>query len=85
MRREEFDAEVAHGSLYVGSVESVATGIDRAIRALEVGRFDMIYSAAGTVSATARLRSVELYGTEVVPRVRELLAEQSLAAMEKTR
>ncbi|WP_280434548.1 LLM class flavin-dependent oxidoreductase [Nocardia carnea] len=76
LRREEFDAEVAHGSLYVGSAETVATRIAQAIRVLDVGRFDMIYSAAGTVSAAARLRSVELYGTQVIPRVRELLAEQ---------
>lgn len=76
LRREQFDAEVASGSLYVGSVETVAAKIARAIRALDVGRFDMIYSAAGTVSATARLRSVELYGTAVIPRVREILAGQ---------
>uniref|UniRef100_UPI00245833D1 LLM class flavin-dependent oxidoreductase n=1 Tax=Nocardia carnea TaxID=37328 RepID=UPI00245833D1 len=69
LRREEFDAEVAHGSLYVGSAETVATRIAQAIRVLDVGRFDMIYSAAGTVSAAARLRSVELYGTQVIPRV----------------
>jgi hypothetical protein len=43
------------------------------IRALGVGRFDMIYTTGSTPSAD-RLRSVELYGTEVVPRVRELLA-----------
>ncbi|MBN6039036.1 LLM class flavin-dependent oxidoreductase [Amycolatopsis sp. 195334CR] len=76
IRREEFEAEVAHGSLYVGSAETVATRIADAIRALGVARFDLIYSAAGTVSAAARLRSVELYGTQVIPRVRELLAEQ---------
>lgn len=76
LRREEFDAEVEHGSLYVGSAETVATKIAQAIRALDVGRFDMIYSAAGTVSASARLRSVELYGTAVIPRVREILAGQ---------
>ncbi|MBE1584526.1 LLM class flavin-dependent oxidoreductase [Nonomuraea angiospora] len=76
LRREEFDAEVGRGSLYVGSVETVANKIAHAIRVLDAGRFDMIYSAAGTVSATARLRSVELYGTQVIPRVRELLAEQ---------
>ncbi|WP_063057498.1 hypothetical protein [Nocardia sienata] len=58
------------------TVETVAKKIAQAIRALDVGRFDMIYSAAGTVSATARLRSVELYGSQVIPRVRELLAEQ---------
>ncbi|PJJ71466.1 putative LLM family oxidoreductase [Diaminobutyricimonas aerilata] len=75
LRREEFDADVAAGSLYVGSAETVANRIARAIRTLDVRRFDMIYSAAGTVSASARLRSVELYGTRVIPRVRELLAE----------
>ena len=79
LQQREFDAEVAHGSLYVGSVETVAAKIAHAIRVLDVGRFDMIYSAAGTVSASARLRSVELYGTQVIPRVRELLAEQPVA------
>ncbi|QSB16648.1 LLM class flavin-dependent oxidoreductase [Natronosporangium hydrolyticum] len=80
LQRREFDDEVARGSLYVGSAETVATKIARAIRALDAGRFDMIYSAAGTVSATARLRSVELYGTQVIPRVRELLAAHSAEA-----
>ncbi|MCR2816893.1 LLM class flavin-dependent oxidoreductase [Microbacterium jiangjiandongii] len=77
LRREEFESEVAHGSLYVGSVETVARKIAHAVGVLDAGRFDMIYSAAGTVSASARLRSVELYGTQVIPRVRELVAEQS--------
>lgn len=76
IRPEEFEAEIEHGSLYVGSVETVAAKIAHAIRTLGAGRFDMIYSAAGTVTATARLRSVDLYGTQVIPRVRELLAEQ---------
>jgi alkanesulfonate monooxygenase SsuD/methylene tetrahydromethanopterin reductase-like flavin-dependent oxidoreductase (luciferase family) len=76
LRRNDFDADIASGSLYVGSVDTVATKIARTIRTLDVGRFDMVYSAAGTVSASARLRSVELYGTQVIPRVRELLAER---------
>ncbi|MFL4909692.1 LLM class flavin-dependent oxidoreductase [Streptomyces sp. MMS24-I2-30] len=85
LRREEFDAEVDRGSLYVGSVETVASKIAHAIRVLNAGRFDLIYSAAGTVSASARLRSVELYGTQVIPRVRELLAEQPAATAGATR
>jgi probable LLM family oxidoreductase len=79
LRREEFDRDVAQGSLYVGSVETVARRMAHAIRVLDVGRFDMIYSAAGTVSASARLRAVELYGTRVIPRVRELLADEAAA------
>lgn len=72
LRREEFDADVAHGSLYVGSAETVARKMARAITALGVGRFDLIYTA-GSQPIDARLRTVELYGTEVVPMVRELL------------
>lgn len=76
VRREEFEADVAEGSLYVGSPETVARKMARAIGALDVGRFDLIYSSAGTVRASDRLRAVELYGTQVIPMVRELLAEQ---------
>ena len=75
IRREEFDAEIEHGSLYVGSPETVARKIARAIRALGVGRFDLIYTA-GAQPVPRRLRAVELYGTEVIPMVRELLAER---------
>ncbi|MFD3817934.1 LLM class flavin-dependent oxidoreductase [Streptomyces rubiginosohelvolus] len=85
LRREEFNAEVDHGSLYVGSVETVASKIAHAVRVLDAGRFDLIYSSAGTVSASARLRAVELYGTQVIPRVRELLAEQPAATAGATR
>jgi probable LLM family oxidoreductase len=85
LSRQEFDAEVEHGSLYVGSVETVSRKIAHAIRVLDVGRFDMIYSTAGTVSATARLRSVELYGAHVIPRVRELLADQPAVTVEAKR
>jgi probable LLM family oxidoreductase len=76
--RKEFDSEVEHGSLYIGSPETVARKIARAVRALGVGRFDLIYTA-GTQPVSARLRAVELYGTRVIPRVRELLAEQPVA------
>jgi probable LLM family oxidoreductase len=78
LRREEFDAEVAHGSLYVGSPETVARKMARAISALGVGRFDLIYTV-GAQPASARLRAVELYGTEVIPMVRELLGAEVAA------
>ncbi|HWK30050.1 MAG TPA: LLM class flavin-dependent oxidoreductase [Solirubrobacter sp.] len=73
LRRHEFDAEVAHGSLYVGSPETVARKLAKTIEALDVGRFDLIYSM-GSQPASARLRCVELYGTQVIPMVRERLA-----------
>jgi len=73
VRREDYEAEIAHGSLYLGSPETVATRMARAIRTLDAGRFDMIYTS-GSIPTAARLRSVELYGSQVIPRVRELLA-----------
>ncbi|MET8045376.1 LLM class flavin-dependent oxidoreductase [Micromonospora sp. NPDC005215] len=73
IRRQEFDSEVENGSLYIGSAETVARRMARAIRSLGVGRFDLIYSA-GAQPASARMRAVELYGSKVIPMVRELLA-----------
>ncbi len=74
-RREHFEAEVAHGSLYVGSPETVARKIAKAVKALDVGRFDLIYTTGGAVPASSRLRAVELFGTEVIPLVREMLTD----------
>jgi alkanesulfonate monooxygenase SsuD/methylene tetrahydromethanopterin reductase-like flavin-dependent oxidoreductase (luciferase family) len=73
IRREEYESEIEHGSLYIGSPETVARRIADAIKALGVGRFDLIYTV-GAQPASARLRAVELYGTKVVPMVREILA-----------
>ncbi|WP_144714905.1 LLM class flavin-dependent oxidoreductase [Curtobacterium pusillum] len=64
----------AGGSLYVGSPETVARKIARNMRILGVSRFDMRY-ATGRLPHEDMMRSIELYGTEVAPRVRELLAE----------
>ena len=68
----EFEQERDSGSLYIGSPETVARKMARAIKALGVNRFDLIYTA-GTQSISSRLRAVELYGTKVIPMVREIL------------
>jgi probable LLM family oxidoreductase len=78
LRREEFDAEVSHGSMYVGSAETVARRIASSVEKLGVGRFDLIYTS-GTMPASARMKAVELYGTEVVPMVRDILAGRAAA------
>ncbi|WP_084102748.1 LLM class flavin-dependent oxidoreductase [Demequina sp. NBRC 110051] len=75
MTRAEFDGEVEHGSLYVGSPDTVAAKIAAAIRAVDAGRFDLVYTGGGAMPASQRLRAVELYGTAVIPRVKELLSE----------
>lgn len=71
--RQQFDTECRQGSLYVGSPETVARRIAEAVRVLGVGRFSLLYTA-GAQPVGARLRAVELYGTKVVPMVRDLLA-----------
>lgn len=84
--RESFEDEVAHGSLYIGSPETVAQRIAAAMRAIDARRFDMVYTS-GSTPVDARLRAVELYGREVAPRVRELvsdLTEGDAAAADRT-
>ncbi|MFJ4467002.1 LLM class flavin-dependent oxidoreductase [Streptomyces sp. NPDC089424] len=73
IRKEEYEAEIEHGSLYIGAPETVAHKMARAIKTLGVGRFDLIYTT-GAQPVSARLRAVELYGTKVLPMVRDLLA-----------
>jgi probable LLM family oxidoreductase len=67
------------GALYVGSAETVAAKIATTARTLGLARFTMKYSA-GTLPHDAMMRSIERYGTEVVPRVRELLATDPVDA-----
>jgi alkanesulfonate monooxygenase SsuD/methylene tetrahydromethanopterin reductase-like flavin-dependent oxidoreductase (luciferase family) len=74
--RAEFDHEIAEGSLYVGSPETVARKIAATVQALGASRFDFKYSA-GTLGHELMLRSIELYGREVIPRVREELGAGS--------
>lgn len=73
MSKAQYQQEVEHGSLYVGSPETVARKIAASVRALDVSRFDLKYSA-GTLSHDKLMRCIELYGSVVIPRVKELLA-----------
>jgi probable LLM family oxidoreductase len=72
-----FRAEIAGGSLYVGSPETVATNLAGAIRLLELRRFDLAY-AVGRVPHEQRMAMIELYGRAVIPRVRQLLEDPLL-------
>ena len=77
--RAQFDREAGpDGALYVGSPETVAKKIAATIQTLGLTRFDMKY-ANGPLSHKAMMTSIELYGTKVAPRVRELLAEAGYA------
>ena len=70
---EHFLAEVDHGAMFVGSPETVAARIASVIRTLSLSRFDLHY-AIGRIPHEQRLAMIELFGGEVIPRVRELLA-----------
>jgi probable LLM family oxidoreductase len=72
MTWQAFEQEIEHGSLYVGSPETVARKIAGTVKALGVDRFDMKYSA-GPLSHDKMMRSIELYGRKVMPLVRDMV------------
>jgi probable LLM family oxidoreductase len=72
--RESFMNEIGpQGALYVGSPETVAHKIAQNLPALGANRFDLKYGMGG-LSDQALMMNIELYGAQVIPRVRELLA-----------
>ncbi len=72
MGRDEFVREADHGSLYVGSPETVARKIAATAKALGIARFQLKYSA-GPLPHDKLMRSIELYGSKVMPMVRDML------------
>jgi probable LLM family oxidoreductase len=78
--RREFEAMCTpEGALYVGSPETVAAKVALLKKNLGVDRFDLKYGN-GTLPHPAMMRSIELFGTEVAPRVAALLAEAPAAS-----
>lgn len=70
------EAAGPEGALFVGSPETVARKIAWGCRTLGLSRFQLKY-AVGALPHDKRMESIRLYGTEVIPRVRELLAEDA--------
>ena len=68
--RERFEGEVETGALHVGSPETVAKKI---AAMLGIQRLQLKYTS-GTIRHEHLMTAIELYGKEVIPRVRELLA-----------
>jgi len=73
LTRADFEREIEHGSLYVGSPETVARKITATVKALGISRFDLKYSA-GPLSHQKMMHSIEIYGRKVIPLVRDMLA-----------
>jgi probable LLM family oxidoreductase len=72
--RARFEHEAgADGALFVGSPETVAQKIAYTTRTLGIERFDLKISN-GTLGHDHLMKAIELYGTQVAPRVHELLS-----------
>ena len=69
---EEYLREITHGSLYIGSAETVARKIANTVQTLGLNRFEMKYSL-GTLPHEASLKTIEAYGTKVMPMVRDMV------------
>ncbi|ANE04370.1 LLM class flavin-dependent oxidoreductase [Corynebacterium crudilactis] len=72
----QFEREIDHGALYIGSPETVAKKIAKTISALDLDRFTLKY-ANGPTSHEHLLKSIELYGTEVIPMVKDILSKKA--------
>ncbi|MCF8511024.1 MAG: LLM class flavin-dependent oxidoreductase [Rhodobacteraceae bacterium] len=72
--KDRYLEEIEHGSLYVGSAETVARKIAAAVKALGVQRFDMKY-ATGPMPHGQLVDCIRLYGEKVIPMVHEILAK----------
>ncbi len=71
---ERYADEVDTGALYVGSPETVAQKLAGIARTNHLSRFDLKYDIMH-LPKDVRERSIRLFGEQVAPRVRELLAE----------
>jgi probable LLM family oxidoreductase len=73
--RANFEREAGpDGALCVGSPDTVAAKIASTAKMLGLSRFNLKYSN-GTLPHGTMMRSIELFGTKVAPRVRELVGE----------
>jgi probable LLM family oxidoreductase len=73
VNKDHYLNEVHFGSLYTGSPETVAKKIAYSLKALGADRFDFKY-ANGPLPHSKLMHSIELYGTRVIPMVKDILA-----------
>jgi hypothetical protein len=78
--RAQFEHEAGpNGALCVGSPETVATKISGTVEKLGLSRFDLKYSS-GTLSHDKMMKSIELIGNKVAPRVKDAHASAARPA-----
>jgi probable LLM family oxidoreductase len=80
MRREDFEASIGlHGANFVGTPEQVAEKILFQHEIFGHDRF-LVQFSVGTLPHASLMRSIELFGTEVAPMVRDELARRDAPA-----
>ena len=72
--KDHFISEVRYGSMYFGSPQSVAEKIVHAVTSIGASRFDLKYDN-GPMTHDMHLKTIELYASEVIPRVRQALSK----------
>jgi probable LLM family oxidoreductase len=81
---ESFAEDVGPGgALYVGSPETVADKIVANLALLGANRFDLKFGMPG-LTHDQIMATIELYGTQVIPRVRERIGNGPIAAQPVT-
>jgi alkanesulfonate monooxygenase SsuD/methylene tetrahydromethanopterin reductase-like flavin-dependent oxidoreductase (luciferase family) len=73
MTKDHFLNEAYNGSVYAGSPETVAKKIVHALTSVGASRFDLKYSN-GPMPHSKLMKSIDLYGTKVIPLVKEMMA-----------
>lgn len=63
-----------HGALFIRAPETLTQKIAAMVKHVQLNRFQLKYSVEDLPHEQS-LRTIELYATEVIPRVKELLAE----------
>ncbi len=76
--RDQFEQEIQHGALFVGSPETVADKIVRTKEALGLTRFGLKYGN-GSLAHEHMMETIELYGSKVKPLVLEKLGDSALS------
>jgi alkanesulfonate monooxygenase SsuD/methylene tetrahydromethanopterin reductase-like flavin-dependent oxidoreductase (luciferase family) len=78
---ESFEREIgADEALYVGSPATVAAKIAANMQVLGANRFDLKYGMPG-MAHEQLMSCIELYGQDVIPRVRDLLQSSELVSL----
>src|SRR6476660_3607208 len=82
---ESFASDVGpEGALYVGSPQTVANKIATNLELLGASRFDLKFGMPGLTHDQV-MTTIELYGTEVILRVRELVGDNPIARQPATK